>query len=147
MSCAALHMWEEHCVECAPPDCYASCSLFEKRADLKCARFAHGIVARPDVSGVEGQGYEIHFRRWAKLETKLPECPKSFSLEDVRRQATRLNRMEQVARLAADVLSPVQKSRKIQGAQYALHQTLFNRWATSEERESFDGFFYGILLS
>ena len=141
VSYAALHMWEEHCVECAPPDCYASCSLFQQRADLKCARFAHGIVARPDASGVEGQGYEIHFRRWAKLETKLPEFPKPYLLQDVRRQAAKLNRMEQVARRAADVLAPVQKSRKIQGVQYALHQSLFPRWASSEEREAFDGFF------
>jgi len=141
VSHAALHMWEEHCVECAPPDCYTSCSLFEKRADLKCARFVHGIVERSDTSGVEGHGYEIHFRRWAKLETKLPEFPEPFPVRDVRRLAVRLNRMERLARYAADALAPVQTSRKIQGAQYAYHQMVFPRWASIDHREFFDGFF------
>ncbi len=35
--------WGEHCVECAAPACYSSCSLYEPRADGRCRRFEYGI--------------------------------------------------------------------------------------------------------
>ncbi|HEY2905141.1 MAG TPA: hypothetical protein VGJ29_04520, partial [Vicinamibacterales bacterium] len=39
-----LHLvWREHCIECATPECYASCPLFVGRADGGCARFSYGI--------------------------------------------------------------------------------------------------------
>ena len=137
----ALHMWEEHCVECAPPDCYASCALFEKRLDLKCARFVSGIVRNEQTTGIEGAAYEIHFKRWAKLETKLPQHVALFSMAENRRLGARLNGMEQWARWGADLMASIDPKRKIQGAQYAYHQRLFPKWASAAVPAHLDGFF------
>jgi FkbH-like protein len=65
-----LH-WQEHCVECAVPQCYSTCRLYVPRADQRCARFAHGIVRNAAAAGGLGFGADIRFRRWAKLETEL----------------------------------------------------------------------------
>jgi FkbH-like protein len=63
--------WEEHCVECAAPHCYTTCSLYTRRADLQCARFDNGIVGNPAFPGQLPQGAQIRFKRWGKLEANL----------------------------------------------------------------------------
>lgn len=70
---AGLHVlyWEEHCLECAPPTCFTSCSLFVERGDKRCARFQYGIWANTDYPGPFGFGADLSFRRWAKLEARL----------------------------------------------------------------------------
>ncbi len=65
-----LH-WQEHCLECSPPQCYQSCSLFVARSDQKCARFVYGIVPNRSFQGLLDFGADIRFRRWAKLETRF----------------------------------------------------------------------------
>ncbi len=67
---ALLH-WEEHCLECAIPMCYSSCSLYVPRADRACSRFVYGIYPHPDFAGLFDFGADIRFRRWGKLETRL----------------------------------------------------------------------------
>jgi FkbH-like protein len=69
-STALLH-WEEHCLECAIPGCYSTCSLYVPRADKKCSRFAYGIYPNPNFSGLFEYGADVRFRRWGKLETRL----------------------------------------------------------------------------
>lgn len=61
-------MWGEHCVECAVPECYHYCALYEPRQDGKCKLFNKGIVKRKDYKGILGYGVEISFRKWGKLE-------------------------------------------------------------------------------
>ena len=61
--------WEEHCLECAQPECYKSCPLYIRRADGNCARFTNGIVQNFRYDGWLGFGAEIQFRRWAKLQS------------------------------------------------------------------------------
>lgn len=65
-------MWEEHCHECAAPDCYRTCPLFVRRADGKCARFEYGIHPNRQFSGLFPFGADVRFRRWAKLESVIP---------------------------------------------------------------------------
>jgi FkbH-like protein len=65
-----LH-WQEHCLECAPPSCYKSCTLFVERADKKCARLVYGISRNENFSGLFNVGADLRFRRWGKIETKL----------------------------------------------------------------------------
>jgi FkbH-like protein len=36
--------WGEHCTECALPECFETCDLYEPRSDHKCRRFREGIV-------------------------------------------------------------------------------------------------------
>lgn len=69
--------WQEHCVECAPPECYTSCLLYDRRDDLKCARLAYGIVPNRQLFGLFNYGAELRFRRWGKLETTLRPRPVS----------------------------------------------------------------------
>ena len=66
-----LTRWEEHCVECAVPDCYKICSLYQKRKDGACARFVYGIVPNPGFRGHYGFGADITFRKWGKIEADL----------------------------------------------------------------------------
>ncbi|HVS84884.1 MAG TPA: HAD-IIIC family phosphatase [Gaiellaceae bacterium] len=72
MGSTMLLRWVEHCVECAPPDCYRTCTLYVARDDRRCARFVDGIVAEPSVRGLFDHGARIRFRRWGKLEARLP---------------------------------------------------------------------------
>ena len=136
-----IHLWEEHCVECAPPDCYASCSLFVERSDKKCARFVSGIAPNPNVTGLEGLGFQIRFRRWAKLEAKFPAHSAMFSQEKAVAMGKRLNRTEKAARMVANVLRPFDAKRKVQGAQYAYHQRIQPTITGATDSESFDGFY------
>lgn len=78
-------MWREHCLECAMPLCYKTCALYFPRMDKRCLRFENGIVP---VEYGEGaiRGAEIHFRRWAKLQTNLPH---TLSVSTVNRGRTR----------------------------------------------------------
>ncbi len=85
---ALLH-WEEHCLECAAPACYSSCSLYVPRADKNCARFAYGIYPNPDFQGLFDYGADIRFRRWGKLETRI--YGKSVTI-DRHRRLDRFNR-------------------------------------------------------
>jgi FkbH-like protein len=64
-------IWREHCVECAEPDCFKTCSLYVPRADGKCARFRYGIYPNPAFRGHFDFGADIHFRRWGKLEAAV----------------------------------------------------------------------------
>jgi FkbH-like protein len=63
--------WEEHCVECAVPECYTSCNLYKPRQDGACARFVYGIYPNSNVAGHFDFGADITFRKWAKLEADL----------------------------------------------------------------------------
>lgn len=62
--------WEEHCTECAIPDCYDSCALFSKRIDGACSRFENGIER---VSTSQGVFAHIIFKQWGKLESELAD--------------------------------------------------------------------------
>jgi FkbH-like protein len=67
-----LH-WQEHCIECAVPQCYSTCALYVARADKKCARFVYGIQPNANFEGLLDFGADIRFRRWGKLETVLSD--------------------------------------------------------------------------
>jgi len=64
-------VWEEHCVECAMPDCYKTCELFVERKDKKCSRFLYGIRPNDEYQGRYSFGADIVFRKWGKLEAYL----------------------------------------------------------------------------
>jgi FkbH-like protein len=65
-----LH-WEEHCVECAVPQCYRICPLYSERRDGACKRFENGIFPNLNYSGLYSFGAEIRFRRWGKIESSI----------------------------------------------------------------------------
>lgn len=61
-------LWGEHCVECADPDCYTTCDLYQRRPDGRCRRFTYGIYKNRRFPSLRGYGAEISFKRWGKLE-------------------------------------------------------------------------------
>jgi FkbH-like protein len=63
-----LH-WGEHCVECAAPECYSSCDLYQPRSDFRCRRFVFGAYKNRAFPSLRGYGVEVGFKKWAKLET------------------------------------------------------------------------------
>ena len=64
---ASLLVWGEHCIECAAPACYKSCSLYDPRPDGACRRFVYGF-AKSEFRSYRGYGAEIEFKKWGKLE-------------------------------------------------------------------------------
>ena len=80
--------WEEHCVECAVPSCYQSCSLYKPRGDLKCARFTYGIYPNPSTKGLFDFGADITFERWAKLESFWPNNPRMVNVNYIKLEDT-----------------------------------------------------------
>jgi len=60
--------WGEHCVECAAPACYSTCSLYQPRADGRCRRFEYGIFENAHVNGRSAA--ELVFKQWAQLGTR-----------------------------------------------------------------------------
>ena len=100
-----LLQWNEHCVECAIPDCYKVCPLYVQRRDRKCARFRNGILPNPRYRGLFPFGAEIEFRRWGKLES-------TFGLGTFRPSETQL--LARFDRLCLSVLRPLSRlARKV----------------------------------
>lgn len=62
-------IWQEHCVECAMPACYATCTHYKKRVDGRCKRFQYGIERSGNKAAIFGQNAMIDMDEWAKLET------------------------------------------------------------------------------
>lgn len=66
-----LLRWEEHCVECAMPDCYDSCTLYSRRKDGGCSRFEYGIFPNKNFRGLYNFGADVKFKKWGKIEANL----------------------------------------------------------------------------
>ncbi len=64
-------MWEEHCLECSAPECFASCAHYQKRSDGRCKRFYNGLLTFSDKRACCGQGAHVKFRKWGNLMTVL----------------------------------------------------------------------------
>jgi len=64
---ASLLSWEEHCTECAMPDCYRSCDLYVARKDGHCRRFSGGMSPIRPVRNLQGYVVRIDFKAWGEL--------------------------------------------------------------------------------
>ncbi len=123
---ALLLQWQEHCIECAPPECYAVCPLYVARADRKCARFVYGIYPNPRFSGLLDHGADVRFRRWGKLEAEL-SGGRAVSPDWHRR----LDRLDAIATrgvgAASGALSRLSPHRRVNGALTLARQGLLRR--------------------
>lgn len=61
-------IWEEHCLECSPPECYSSCINYFAREDKYCVRILDGISKCFNYPGIYGYSVKVHFRKWSKIE-------------------------------------------------------------------------------
>lgn len=66
-----LLIWEEHCLECAPPYCYNNCPLYVAREDKKCVRMRFGLRPTNEFAGSLSYGIDCTFRKWAKIEAQF----------------------------------------------------------------------------
>ncbi|MCF8034428.1 MAG: HAD-IIIC family phosphatase [Desulfarculaceae bacterium] len=67
---ASLLIWGEHCNECAEPSCYSTCNLYESRPDRRCRLFTLGAVPNPAFTSWRGEGVEMEFKPWSKMESR-----------------------------------------------------------------------------
>ena len=132
-----LLAWNEHCVECAVPECYAACPLYVRRLDRKCARFKNGIVPNPNHPGLLPFGAEIEFRRWGKLESTFGygsvSPAQSRFLDRIDRTLLRL------IRPVSKLFRPVSPALRLNGAYAVLRERLLQR-ITRSRKCSFDEF-------
>ena len=62
----SVFQWEEHCTECAMPQCYSTCDLYASRKDGKCRRFEEGISSVKDFEN-NLSFVKISFKQWGAL--------------------------------------------------------------------------------
>jgi FkbH-like protein len=75
-----LTFWAEHCLECAPPECYKNCKYYIRRPDGRCRRTAYGLKQIKCDNSILGYGVRYKYLPWAKLETKI--FSRSMTMED-----------------------------------------------------------------
>ena len=139
---AAFFLWEEHCIECSPPDCYNSCALYHQRKDKKCARFVNGIEKISNISGGDGFAVRIIFRRWAKLESKWPHLPKMYALSSLKRITFALNLIEIFIKLLSKILQNIDSRMRLSGALSLLYSKLYSIIAKENRILEFDGLLF-----
>lgn len=133
-----LH-WGEHCVECAIPDCYKVCSLYEARKDKKCARFKYGIYSNPKFHGLYRYGADISFKRWAKLESEFEfgacKINKIKWLDQIDRT------LQIFVNFFGALLEPINKKRRINGLYFYLRRHFIKRFTTlDKDKNTFNEF-------
>jgi FkbH-like protein len=131
-----LH-WQEHCVECAAPECYRSCALFDARPDGDCRRFSYGIAPNPAFRGLLDHGADLHFRRWGKLQSWLHGRSATPALHRWLDSADRaLSRATQ----AAARLAPGGAGRRLRRAAAGVRRRLHPRLLRRAPRRPYDAF-------
>jgi FkbH-like protein len=128
--------WQEHCLECAPPQCYATCLLYVARADRKCARLAYGIRRVPGV-GLDNHAADLKFRRWGKIETSLR--PAGISIGKHRGLAWLDRVVTGFVNVASSLLRPISPFRRLNGA-LSLYRGKFLERVGSATGADFDDF-------
>ena len=128
-----LLIWEEHCLECAPPYCYNNCPLYQTREDKKCVRMRYGLQPTNEFAGSLPYGIDCTFRKWAKIEAKYAnKCGgnKLYAFYD------NANHVLSKAFLAlARLLKPIWPTLKPYGAFVAFRRHLV--WGSHETPELF----------
>lgn len=132
--------WEEHCIECAPPLCYSSCKLYERRDDGKCARFVDGIEKIHDLNGGDGNAFRVAFRPWGKLETRWTKNPVMYELYLLQRITGLMNKLELLTNRFSKLMSFVFPTLPLSGFLRYLYYKSFNLFNYAEETCTYDGF-------
>ena len=112
--------WADHCLECSPPACYASCGMFEANEIGRCKRV--DFMELGHVPGFDFPVAHLRFRKWAKLR-----CPynatASFSGREFLDGFARHEKMLSLSR-GADTLSHLAPKKY----RYPLSRVLHHRY-------------------
>ena len=143
ISKAALLLWQEHCVECAIPHCYTTCSLYAPRRDQKCRRFTYGIFPNINVNGLFGYGADVFFLRWAKIEAEWYGEPAMVPVEILKGFDGWDKRLVAGANALGNVLEWADPKRRVNGLYTLLRQKWVEKQFSSgaSEDSKADGFF------
>lgn len=110
---AAPLYWEEHCVECAIPSCYESCSLYRERKDKKCARFSYGVMPDNQAGGIFNYGFDVSFERWAKLESYWSNTPNMINIRHLKLEYKMLLAIDKLASYLSETFSFLSPKRRL----------------------------------
>ena len=127
--------WQEHCHECAPPLCYQTCSLYERRKDSKCKNLFYGIYRHPGFSGLMPFGADMRFRKWGKLETAVHD--KVYAVSQIRDLDSKYYKLTQTVNFFSDALTFVDKKRKLNGLLNVAHIKYLSA-VKDEKKETLD---------
>lgn len=130
-----ISTWEEHCLECAVPECYNECQRYVCRADKKCKKTCYGIKHRDDLKEIFPTAVQLKFMEWGKIETlrydrylsfdKWISCNKSCYYID------------KSTRAIANILKPISPTLKPCGAAEYFKNKLFSKYHDSIKLEEF----------
>ena len=115
--------WEEHCLECAPPLCFSTCSVYMMRGDHKCRKVYYGVARNKNFKGLFDFGADIKFRKWGKFTTQLYN--KKLTVQEASKYDNRNVSLVKTANFVAGALSVFDKTRTVNGAYvYYRHKKL-----------------------
>ncbi len=95
--------WDEHCLECSAPACYATCPKYSPRRDKLCKRLAYGIRHEKPEGGFLWK-VTVKFREWGKLEARINNG--TLSVPELMRQDGRDWLITKAMKAAAFLISP-----------------------------------------
>ena len=121
----AFLLWSEHCSECAAPDCYNTCHLYQPRPDHRCRRFEFGMFPNRAFPTGNGLAAEVVFKHWGLIiargnATMLP-------LNRVRRMEQIASAVRPLANRVGRVLDRIAKDSRFSYVTYALLERLNQR--------------------
>jgi len=121
----AFLLWGEHCTECAAPDCYNTCHLYQPRPDRRCRRFEFGIFPNPAFPTGFCSAAEVVFKHWGVMTargnaTMLP----APAVRWMERTASALS---PIINVLGRYLDKVFRNIRLSYATFALYER-FNRW-------------------
>lgn len=97
ISSIAPLVWQEHCIECAMPACYGTCTHYKRRSDGRCKLFKYGIERFENKDAVLGQNIVIDMNEWGKLETFF--FTSGMAYEELKRINKRIVRLGNAAQI------------------------------------------------
>lgn len=99
--------WDEHCLECSAPACYATCPKYSPRKDKLCKRLVYGIKhERPGNTFLWKTS--VKFREWGKLEARINKG--TWSVEELKRQDRKDRMLTELFKIASQIISPTDYS-------------------------------------
>jgi len=114
-------VWAEHCVECAAPLCYPTCTRFKKRKDGVCVRINNGI-------SVTDKGIEVSFRSWAKIEA--PYNPRVITPIEYKNLAKKVYWFDGLTRWMFNLMPTLGLRKFISNVDYSYRQKLINKYGS-----------------
>ena len=94
-----IAQWEEHCLECAAPQCYRSCEKYAARQDGRCRLLLHGFQPQSNPEATLPAGARVIFKPWGCMLTFV--YPAVITLESYKKLERRNNAVSRFIKFLA----------------------------------------------